>query len=222
MTRGWQGLVALGVCLGMAGCVKAQMRLVEMPRVDQALTGNRGYLKGAAPIRQDTGRAKAARKATRQVIMTDIELPTREELWRRRQPVGPGAQEPAGRETRIAASAAALPQPAVTGEAASLPAASLEETFEGLPPPQPVTPTLAQPTAPLAPPSTYTVQKGDTLEKIAKKVYGDARRWPRIYQANRQALTNPNRVYPGQELTIPQIAEPAGRASDTPSAETIK
>jgi nucleoid-associated protein YgaU len=47
---------------------------------------------------------------------------------------------------------------------------------------------------------TYRVVKGDTLAKIAKK-YGKS--WQSIYNANRNIVKNPNRIYPGQVLQIP-------------------
>lgn len=53
-------------------------------------------------------------------------------------------------------------------------------------------------------PTTYTVRKGDTLSAIAKERYGDAGDWRRIYEANRDKIDNPDLIYPGQELTIPE------------------
>jgi len=52
----------------------------------------------------------------------------------------------------------------------------------------------------------YTVQKGDTLSAIAKTQYGDARKYPQIFEANKPMLKDPDRIYPGQTLRIP----PAG------------
>lgn len=49
----------------------------------------------------------------------------------------------------------------------------------------------------------YTVQKGDTLWKIANKVYGDSTKWARIYDANRDQLKNPNDLKVGRVLQIP-------------------
>lgn len=51
---------------------------------------------------------------------------------------------------------------------------------------------------------TYTVEKGDSLSKIAKHQLGDAKHWKRIYEANRNIISNPDLIYPGQVLTIPQ------------------
>jgi len=50
---------------------------------------------------------------------------------------------------------------------------------------------------------TYTVKSGDTLSKIAKEVYGDASSYNRIFEANRDNLNDPNKIFPGQELVIP-------------------
>ncbi len=49
----------------------------------------------------------------------------------------------------------------------------------------------------------YTVQKNDTLQKISQKFYGTAKKWVKIYNANKNILKGPDKVYPGQELKIP-------------------
>ena len=50
---------------------------------------------------------------------------------------------------------------------------------------------------------TYTVNKGDTLSKIAKEFYGSANRWHEIFDANRDQISNPDLIKPGQVLKIP-------------------
>jgi uncharacterized protein YidB (DUF937 family) len=55
----------------------------------------------------------------------------------------------------------------------------------------------------VAPSRSYTVVSGDTLSKIAKQFYGDANSWKRIFDANREVLNNPDRIFPGQVLRIP-------------------
>lgn len=50
---------------------------------------------------------------------------------------------------------------------------------------------------------TYTVEAGDSLSKIAKREYGDASKWQRIYAANQNVISNPDLIHPGQVLTIP-------------------
>jgi nucleoid-associated protein YgaU len=49
----------------------------------------------------------------------------------------------------------------------------------------------------------YTVQKGDTLSKIAKHHYGNANAYMKIFDANRPMLKDPDEIYPGQVLRIP-------------------
>ena len=50
----------------------------------------------------------------------------------------------------------------------------------------------------------YTVKKGDTLGKIAKAHYGKASKYKDIFKANQPLLKDPNKIYPGQVLRIPQ------------------
>jgi nucleoid-associated protein YgaU len=53
------------------------------------------------------------------------------------------------------------------------------------------------------PASSYTVVKGDSLSKIAKRIWGDASLWPTIYDANRATIKDPDLIHPGQVLVIP-------------------
>jgi len=70
-------------------------------------------------------------------------------------------------------------------------------------------PSSKKSTPPPAPPSpatrfrVYTVQKGDSLSKIAKHEYGDANKWRAIFEANKDTIKDPDLMYPGQELKIP-------------------
>jgi nucleoid-associated protein YgaU len=50
---------------------------------------------------------------------------------------------------------------------------------------------------------THVVQSGDTLSKIAQKYYGDPALYDKIFQANRDVLKDPNKIFPGQKLKIP-------------------
>jgi nucleoid-associated protein YgaU len=49
----------------------------------------------------------------------------------------------------------------------------------------------------------YTVVAGDTLRRIAEQFYGDENQWPRIFNANRHQISNPDQIFPGQVLRIP-------------------
>ncbi|HHS95774.1 MAG TPA: peptidoglycan-binding protein LysM [Phaeodactylibacter sp.] len=50
----------------------------------------------------------------------------------------------------------------------------------------------------------YTVKRGDSLSKIAKKMYGDPMKYKKIFEANKPMLKDPNLIYPGQTLRIPR------------------
>ena len=52
----------------------------------------------------------------------------------------------------------------------------------------------------------YVIQSGDTLSKIAKRFYGDASAYPRIFEANREVIEDPDKIYPGQKIRIPEAA----------------
>ncbi len=56
-------------------------------------------------------------------------------------------------------------------------------------------------------PQTYTVQPGDTLSLIARQVYGQSHLWRIIFEANRDTLSDPGRIRPGQVLKIPPKPE---------------
>jgi len=51
----------------------------------------------------------------------------------------------------------------------------------------------------------YTVQSGDSLSKIAKQHYGNAMKYTVIFEANTPMLMDPNKIYPGQVLSIPPV-----------------
>lgn len=119
----------------------------------------------------------------------------------------PAAQNP----LPVAAPTSTLEVTTHAAEAAPMPAAPVE-----LPEPAAVSipapaPQLAPPAAPAvrpAPPqadaNAYTVQAGDSLSKIARKLGGSTRDWKAIYAANRDVIgKNPNLIEPGQVLKLP-------------------
>jgi nucleoid-associated protein YgaU len=63
----------------------------------------------------------------------------------------------------------------------------------------------ASSTAPEAAPAfkTYTIASGDSLSKIAKREYGNANDWRRIFEANRDVIKDPDKIFPGQHIKIP-------------------
>ncbi len=51
----------------------------------------------------------------------------------------------------------------------------------------------------------YEVKRGDSLSKIAKAHYGNAMKYPVIFEANKPMLKDPDKIYPGQVLRIPAL-----------------
>ena len=49
----------------------------------------------------------------------------------------------------------------------------------------------------------YVIQKGDTLSAIAKQFLGNAADYPKIFEANREVIKDPDLIYPGQKIRIP-------------------
>ena len=51
----------------------------------------------------------------------------------------------------------------------------------------------------------YTIKSGDSLSKIAKEVYGDMHKWNALFDANREVIKDPDLIYPGQIIRIPEL-----------------
>src|SRR4026208_2491001 len=67
-----------------------------------------------------------------------------------------------------------------------------------------VVPTAATASGGSTPTKTYTVKSGDTLSKISKEFLGDANAYMDIFNANKDQLTDPDKIKPGQVLKIPE------------------
>lgn len=69
---------------------------------------------------------------------------------------------------------------------------------------QPPLPSTAKPMKPASPvDQQYVVKVGDTLSKLAERFYNSTSKWEKIFEANREALKNPNYIYVGMKLVIP-------------------
>jgi nucleoid-associated protein YgaU len=66
---------------------------------------------------------------------------------------------------------------------------------------------------------TYTIEKGDTLSAISKRFYGKAKFWSKIFEANRDVIDNPDKIFPGQTIKLPQIDVDGDGDLDDPSAD---
>lgn len=68
-----------------------------------------------------------------------------------------------------------------------------------VPPPPPAEP-------PPPPVQYYVIKSGDTLYGIAKAFYGNGMKYPDIFEANREVIEDPDKIYPGQKIRIPDQA----------------
>jgi LysM repeat protein len=167
----------LGLLL-LSGCV-VRTYPVTRERVDQDLTGNRGYLKGEAPAGEEK-----ERKITRTTQVVEIELhsPIRFEKMPKEKKYGEKREETEERKE----------DQTLWGNRGYITKTNIPETAES----------VSLPNV-----EKYTVQKGDTLQKISKKFYGTTKKWHKIYEANKDRLKAPDKVYPGQVIDVPLSSE---------------
>ena len=76
------------------------------------------------------------------------------------------------------------------------------QTSTAVQPPTPIQPTPIPPTPTPSGPISYTIEKGDTLERLAVEFLGEASRWPEIAAANPDL--DPDKIHVGQEILIPR------------------
>ena len=57
--------------------------------------------------------------------------------------------------------------------------------------------------APAADVQYYTIESGDSLSKIAKQFYGNAMDYPKLFEANKEVIEDPDLIYPGQKIRVP-------------------
>ncbi|MCG2712561.1 MAG: LysM peptidoglycan-binding domain-containing protein [Candidatus Omnitrophica bacterium] len=193
--------IVICVCaLNISGCVKrVSIKTIEKERVDQdTASGNKGFISGTTPPSETTEK----KQTTRKIYQVTLELPPYaewknfrtqrtedKELWGNRGYVygGPQAIIPKKEEKE-------KPQKII------LPDDADEEAGAIVPPKA----ESVKPAAEKVKFTTYTVTKGDTLQIISKKVYGTTKRWQKIFEFNKGTLKNPNKIYPGQKILIPQ------------------
>lgn len=172
-------LYAILLVFAVSGCI-VRTYPVTKDRIDQNLAiGNRGYLKGQTP----SGEVKE-RKTTRTTRIVEIELhsPIKFETMPKAKPI----------ETKPIESIERTQDQGLWGNRGYITQSETPEIVE------PTTTRLEK----------YTVQKGDTLQKISKKFYGTSKKWAKIYEANKDMLKGPDKIYPGQAINIPVEPKP--------------
>jgi len=194
--------LALALCL-FSGCIVRTYSVVK-DRVDQEISGNQGYLVGSAPIGSE--QPKKFTQRTTQVVEIELQSPVKFE----RLEAPPEPVEQKGEEAVEGSLQEEKSESNQTEQQES------EESYltdkEETQTPQSantlsVTATLPQPQAAALPKvDTYIVQKGDTLQIISARpeIYGTVKKWVKIYEANKDTLSAPDKIYPGQKLKIPR------------------
>ncbi|MBN3038846.1 MAG: LysM peptidoglycan-binding domain-containing protein [Candidatus Omnitrophica bacterium] len=201
------------ISIQVLGCAGTTVRhsTSREPRVDQEIAGNRGFIYGhpSSPPKEPTFK-------DRKVYRVEIEVPElpwnvdKGEITVERQKTKKLSQAPQADED-IEDQAAWGNQGYLMGT----PAQESEETEEyDIEQKEPAR--TSKVTMPVkskvisedtAKTTTYTVKKGDTLQKISQKFYGTTKKWNMLYQANKQVLENPDKVFPGQTLNIPELGK---------------
>lgn len=187
------------ICAQLAGCSGWAVRTSSMrkPRVDQEVSGNRGFVSGKA-----ASAPKEPAFTDRKVYRFEIETPALPQIKLR----------PIKRKTPTEDTAVWGNKGYIFNAAAKEIVAPEEPRQEEKTPlgkiKQKVSEILERaPQESAAQMRTYKARKGDTLQKISRRFYGTTKKWPLLYKANRDKLKSPDKVYPGQVLVIPEVAE---------------
>lgn len=159
-----------------AGCSRVQTYTVQKDRVDQELSTSTGNAGYLAGAPKE-GDLQKPRKTTRTTYVAEVELG---------RPAGARAKvrKPKYEKTLV---------PAESSEEQAATEAALEEANME-----------AATTTSSKEPVVYTVQANDTLQKISLKFYGTTKKWQLIYDANKDVLKAPDRIYAGQVIKVPQ------------------
>ncbi len=199
----------------IAGCASVKKNyettayIDTKPRVDQDINGNAGYLFGTPPPEAKEPPAKK----TRQVFVVEVtKNPQEEEESSETSVAGapaPELQSPAPAPGAVSASSA-QPPPTLTSSAPApaaptpVPAVAQSSTSTATAP-STTAPASESTFTPVQLPTTYKVTQNDTLQTIAKKFYNSYSKWPKIYEANKDKIPDPNRIRNGIILTIPAL-----------------
>jgi LysM repeat protein len=198
-----RGMLLCCILLGMffmSGCV-IRTYTVEMDRVDQEISGNRGVIMGTPPAVSETEPVKK----TRTIYNIEVELPSGYRTYQEIED-----KELYGNRGYISGSA--IPEKEVYVTESGKEQVSNNRFGAGLGSsrmPQVVYSEASgdsgiNASANGAQNEYYVVQKGDTLQKISEKIFGTTQKWKSIYEANRNILKSPDRIRAGQKLVIPK------------------
>lgn len=188
--------------LFISGCV-IRTYTVEMDRVDQEISGNRGVIMGTPPAVSEEPQARK----TRTIYNVEVELPSGyrtyqeikdKELYGNRGYIY-GNMSP---EKEVYVTKSGKEEVPVSRFSAGLGYSKMPQIVYSEPSGN--TEISSSASGSEAQKEYYVVQKGDTLQKISEKFFGTTKKWKSIYNANRHILKTPDRIRPGQKLVIPK------------------
>jgi len=168
--------------LSLAGCLVRTYK-VQKDRVDQDISGNRGYIQGETPAPEVTQRS-----STRETVVIEVEF---------HSPIKWGGEKK--QETKEMKKTIDRD---LSGNLGYLEGGPEESAQRISLPDIEVTP-LSEDEKEVSY-IQYKVKTGDTLQKISKEFYGSYSKWTKIYNANRDKLKSPDDISPGQILDIPE------------------
>lgn len=159
----------------VSGCVRMKTYTVVKDRVDQKLSsGNQGYLMGSS----SGSDMVSDRRPTRKTYVTEVEFYKKSKDKARDLNKESLVQETADESSDDEYGDMNEADDAYIPESSEITKAAVVKT--------------------------YTVKKNDTLQKISFEVYGTTKKWNKIYEANKDKLKTPDKIYSGQILKIPQ------------------
>lgn len=185
------GLALAGIAALVAGCATSEQNIgsvtvkrytEDRPRIDQQLSGNAGYLYGEAKYENKQ------RKDTRRLYTVEF------------------SREPKQKKVIEKAPARFESKAALTGDESMIVPPLPDEVYSYSEPAESEAYEIAPPAAPeTLLPQQYKIEKEDTLQKIAWKFYGSYSKWTKIYEANKEVLSDPDHLIPGTTITIPEL-----------------
>jgi LysM repeat protein len=185
-----------------SGCV-VRTYTVEMDRVDQEISGNRGVIMGTPPAVNETEQVRK----TRTIYNVEVELPSGyrtyqeikdKELYGNRGYVY-GRVSP---EKEVYVTESGKEQVPAGRFGAGLDFSKMPQIVYSEPSGDKENNISASGNGTQK--EYYIVQKGDTLQKISEKLFGTTQKWQSIYDTNKHVLKSPDRIRPGQKLVVPK------------------
>lgn len=201
-------IVSAVIVFALTGCLRTYT--FQQKRADQNLAGNRGVILGQSPLTEEV----ALRPTQRTVIGVDIELPTMDEIKVRREL----KRQTAATDKNLNGNKGYMSSKGYS-DLSDVKTKETRADDENL-----TTKNISRDTNVAQAYDTYKVKNGDTLQKIAARadIYGKASKWRVIYEANKDKIKKPDRIYIGQVLRIPrQQGTDTGQAAPSAS-ENIK